>query len=194
MITKILFAGLCIATIFSSCTGTRTTKGIVTNVGDTMSFILPTSIDQSGEIRPGDTLEIKHSGKYRHCIEAEGVTLYSKQLVGADRDSHGCIGSAGYIWCEVQKNCIRLWEEGKRMESTDGSNHQAYVVFAPDSMQVEIFFSDGSDSEILQRRTLPSGIHVWNMEDDDTKSLRCEADGQWIISQRTSILFRSSIE
>ena len=32
--------------------------------------------------------------------------------VGADKDAHGCIGSAGYTYSVVRKDCIRLWEEG----------------------------------------------------------------------------------
>ena len=32
-------------------------------------------------------------------------------LVGNDRDAHGCIGSAGYTWCEVKQKCLRSWEE-----------------------------------------------------------------------------------
>ncbi|OGG50363.1 hypothetical protein A3C18_00650 [Candidatus Kaiserbacteria bacterium RIFCSPHIGHO2_02_FULL_54_11b] len=31
-------------------------------------------------------------------------------LIGGDRDEHGCIGSAGYQWCEARKECIRAWE------------------------------------------------------------------------------------
>jgi len=31
--------------------------------------------------------------------------------VGNDSDAHGCIGSAGYTWCEEKQKCIRLWEE-----------------------------------------------------------------------------------
>ena len=30
---------------------------------------------------------------------------------GSDRDSHGCIGSAGYTWCDASQKCIRPWEE-----------------------------------------------------------------------------------
>ncbi|MDA5341311.1 hypothetical protein [Stenotrophomonas maltophilia] len=30
--------------------------------------------------------------------------------VGADRDAHGCIGSAGYQWCEHSQRCERPWE------------------------------------------------------------------------------------
>ncbi len=32
-------------------------------------------------------------------------------LVGADRDAHGCIGSAGYSWCDLKNKCLRTWEE-----------------------------------------------------------------------------------
>lgn len=35
----------------------------------------------------------------------------SQQMVGNDRDAHGCIGSAGYSWCEVKNKCLRVWEE-----------------------------------------------------------------------------------
>ncbi len=33
------------------------------------------------------------------------------QLVGGDKDEHGCIGSAGYSWCEAKQKCLRIWEE-----------------------------------------------------------------------------------
>jgi len=32
-------------------------------------------------------------------------------MPGSDRDAHGCIGSAGYTWCEVKQKCLRTWEE-----------------------------------------------------------------------------------
>lgn len=32
-------------------------------------------------------------------------------LLGGDRDEHGCIGSAGYSWCEAKAECLRPWEE-----------------------------------------------------------------------------------
>ena len=31
-------------------------------------------------------------------------------LPGADRDAHGCIGSAGYAWCARENACVRPWE------------------------------------------------------------------------------------
>ena len=32
-------------------------------------------------------------------------------MPGSDRDSHGCIPSAGYEWCDALGKCIRPWEE-----------------------------------------------------------------------------------
>jgi hypothetical protein len=31
-------------------------------------------------------------------------------MVGNDTDEHGCIPSAGYVWCEELQECIRPWE------------------------------------------------------------------------------------
>lgn len=33
--------------------------------------------------------------------------------VGADRDEHGCIPSAGYRWCAKVRECVRPWELAK---------------------------------------------------------------------------------
>lgn len=33
------------------------------------------------------------------------------QIVGGDKDEHGCIGSAGYSWCEAKQKCLRVFEE-----------------------------------------------------------------------------------
>jgi len=32
-------------------------------------------------------------------------------VVGGDTDEHGCLGSAGYSWCENTQSCLRVWEE-----------------------------------------------------------------------------------
>lgn len=32
-------------------------------------------------------------------------------MVGNDKDEHGCIGSAGYEWCEAKQKCLRPFEE-----------------------------------------------------------------------------------
>lgn len=110
-------------------------------------------------------------------------------MVGSDKDEHGCIATAGYTWSEVQKDCIRLWEKGVRMESVADKANTAYIVFAPDSAKVELFFSDEQPNEILDRRSLPTGGYAWNVEDDDTKNVRLE-NGKWTISRRGQLIYQ----
>ncbi len=40
------------------------------------------------------------------------------QLVGGDKDTHGCLPSAGYTWCDAKQQCIRPWEENCTTEQT----------------------------------------------------------------------------
>lgn len=34
----------------------------------------------------------------------------SMPLPGSDRDAHGCIASAGFIWCTKESSCIKPWD------------------------------------------------------------------------------------
>lgn len=112
------------------------------------------------------------------------------EIVGGDKDEHGCIASAGYTWSEVQKDCIRLWEKGVRLASVDDAENTLFIVFSPDSTQVELFFSEeDAPNEILDRRSLPAGGYAWNMEDDDTKNVRLE-NGKWTVGQRGKLIYK----
>jgi hypothetical protein len=44
------------------------------------------------------------------CTPAEPDLAENLPLPGSDRDEHGCIGSAGYVWSEERGECICLWE------------------------------------------------------------------------------------
>lgn len=123
--------------------------------------------------------------------EAETSERKEKEaVVGSDKDEHSCIASAGYTWSEVQKDCIRLWEKGVRMNAVDDAGKTLFLVFSPDSTQVELFFSEeGVSNEILDRRGLPAGGYAWNVEDDDTKNVRLE-DGEWTVSQRGRLIYQ----
>ena len=97
-------------------------------------------------------------------------------VVGDDKDKHGCIASAGYTWSETQKDCIRLWEKGVRMNAVDDAEKMLFLVFSPDSTQVELFFSEeGMPNEILERRGLwkmmIQRMCVWKMEDGRSASV-----------------------
>lgn len=118
--------------------------------------------------------------------------------VGGDRDEHGCIGSAGYVWSSVQEKCIRVFESGVELSPTemptDGSAvFAAYVVFSQDSLRAELFLPERGGI-ILDRRTLPSGGYAWNIEDDDTYNVRRDASGEWIAEKRGNVLYRQAAQ
>ena len=158
------------------------TLSLVTSEGDTLIFSTP-GADTLARL---DSATVFWRGSYTAGMEVERIEVTPGGMPGSDRDAHGCIGSAGYIWSEVRQDCIRLFEQGIRMVDTAGN--AAYIVFSPDSSQVELFFSDGTPNEILDRRRLPNGGSAWNVEDDDTKNVRL-IDGRWDISRRGKTVF-----
>ena len=132
---------------------------------------------------------VSWGGSREKKVEAEDAAEKTA-VVGNDKDEHGCITSAGYTWCEVQRDCIRLWEKGIRMTSVADAQRTLFLVFSPDSTQVELFFSEESvPNEILDRRGLPSGGYAWNVEDDDTKNVHQE-NGEWTVSRRGRVIYK----
>lgn len=69
-------------------------------------------------------------------------SLPAVTIVGADKDEHGCIASAGYQWSELRKDCIRPFELPMSILSPDKTT-QTGVLFSADSSQVEIFSVQG---------------------------------------------------
>ncbi len=43
-------------------------------------------------------------------IDDNGTANSTGPIVGNDSDEHGCIGSAGYTWCALRNECLRVWE------------------------------------------------------------------------------------
>ena len=65
----------------------------------------------------------------------------SAVLVGADRDEHNCIGSAGYTWSQTRQSCLRVWEEGFALFDTQDKNAStaAFVLVSDNYAQMEVF-------------------------------------------------------
>lgn len=85
------------------------------------------------------------------------------KMVGADRDDHGCLASAGYTWSEALHQCVRLWEAGTRVEN---GSRAVYLVFDADSLRAEIFLPDGGS--VLCKRKAPN-THVWEPRRGDER-------------------------
>lgn len=41
------------------------------------------------------------------------VSCSSNQQAGGSRDEHGCLASAGYLWCTKTGQCERAWDIAK---------------------------------------------------------------------------------
>ncbi|WP_321821006.1 MULTISPECIES: hypothetical protein [unclassified Burkholderia] len=53
------------------------------------------------------------AGQDTQGTQTAQATEAAPPMVGGDRDAHGCIGSAGYAWCETTRQCERPWELAK---------------------------------------------------------------------------------
>lgn len=58
------------------------------------------------EQKPVENIKVETPGSNEIPVETT-----EPMLVGGDKDEHGCIGSAGYTWCESKEKCLRPWEE-----------------------------------------------------------------------------------
>lgn len=101
-----------------------------------------------------------------------------------------CKLEEGYIWSELEKRCVPIFEEGVAFTSLDAPilHGMIYVKFTPDSLHAQVFDMGTGQSEILERRMTPNGP-VWNVEDDDTKNIR-HHEGKWIIEKRGETLWQ----
>lgn len=80
-------------------------------------------------------------------------------LLGSDRDAHGCIGSAGYVWSPLLQTCVRPWEAGERFlpaAAPQGGSAQAaaYVIRRGDEPQrlVRLVNEWAGGGMLLERR------------------------------------------
>jgi len=91
----------------------------------------------------------------------------STKIVGGDTDEHGCKGSAGYKWSEAKQNCIRIWEEGVRLQDVklpagDSANLSSFVVFNADSSKVELFTPTNEKSVLISRPADCKNCKTWS--------------------------------
>jgi membrane-bound inhibitor of C-type lysozyme len=87
------------------------------DLSDGRTLSLPQTISASGirYANQDESIIFWSKGDGAFIIENE-VETYSncqaqKDILGGDRDEYGCIGSAGYVWCESKDKCLRTWEE-----------------------------------------------------------------------------------
>ena len=150
---------------------TDATMNTVTLVGtkaDTASFSTMNADKTELEgLLIGDSVEVRYAGEYQPGMEALKVTTLSKASAN---------------------NLLHLFKNGIRVEAVQGERKALYLCFALDSLRVDVYDTERKAKETLGCRTLPTGEHVWNVEDDDTKNVRY-ADGRWTVNQRGKLVY-----
>ncbi len=114
--------------------------------------------------------------------------------VGSDKDEHGCIGSAGYRWSEVQQKCIRYFEEGVRFVPATGGETTlaAYAVFSADSLKAELSIPGQEKNDILDRQACDTYGCVWKTAAADTKVLFKDPATGWNIAQGKDVIYKEA--
>ncbi len=74
-------------------------------------------------------------------------------VLGGDKDAHGCIGSAGYTYSQVKKDCVRTFEQKiKLKEVASKGDYIAAVIFSKDMKKAEVFVKDAEGGSIVLTR------------------------------------------
>ena len=66
-------------------------------------------------------------------IPNNGKSATPPAMPGSDRDEHGCIGSAGYVWCNITQQCVRPWEFNCTKPTTPAENISGEKEGAPET-------------------------------------------------------------
>lgn len=95
--------------------------------------------------------------------KTEFITNGGKEVIG-DTDMNGCATSAGYRWSSLRKDCIRVFEEGFRLNPVEDqvgsfeneledNDVSCFVIFSQDMKQAEVFLPLTKESIILNSGT-----------------------------------------
>lgn len=76
-----------------------------------------------------------------------GCSAMEPEIIGGQRDRHGCSSTAGYTWSGLKQQCIRIWEQGILVEDSGKADEWtgSYAVFSEDEEKVELYLTDSSD-------------------------------------------------
>lgn len=114
-------------------------------------------------------------------------------MVGNDKDAHGCIGSAGYTWSAVSKNCIRIFESGIRLIPTKGDETTAaFIIFSADKLVCELFVPGTKEGFLLDRHEAGKS-EKWYQMDDRTYEIH-QLKGRWICEKGGEMLYAQPIK
>lgn len=97
------------------------------------------------------------------------------QLLGGDRDEHGCIGSAGYSWCPAKDKCLRPWEEECFASAEEGIRYALATKYG--KPLAETFVSVAEEKDGFAKGSISFGTDVG----EKGGFLAAKLGAQWVI-------------
>ncbi|MGG5577399.1 hypothetical protein ACPDHL_08665 [Myroides sp. C15-4] len=92
------------------------------------TFISCTTTTKKAEAKSGEEQQVK--------------TQAETPKIGGEKDDHGCLTAAGETWSELNQTCLRLFDQGLRLNpvQVEGSAViSAFVVFNADQSKLQLF-------------------------------------------------------
>lgn len=85
------------------------------------------------------------------AITACSTQAVEKPSLGADRDTHNCIASAGQTWSQLRQECVQVFDVADiRLSDPDNKTLAIYAILSPDKQQAEVFKADFNASQIFE--------------------------------------------
>ncbi|MFH0773677.1 MAG: hypothetical protein V1922_05195 [bacterium] len=117
--------------------------------------------------------------------QAKIVVSPTQSIAGNDADKHGCIGSAGYSWCEAKQKCLRSWEETceKTSENDTELIKQALIKKNQwtdgDAIVVTISKNDGTYAKggVTEKNAQAGGGYFFAVKDKGTWIIVADGNG-----------------
>jgi len=83
----------------------------------------------------------------------DSIRTAQDTIAAMDKDEHGCLISAGYVWSVVGNECVKVYSgvplNPIELPANTDETKCVYVLFSEDGKKAELFLPDSTDSFIL---------------------------------------------
>lgn len=123
---------------------------------------------------------------------AAGCSADNAPAVGADRDAHGCISSAGYTFSALKDKCVRLWEEGVTLlpsDMQDGAVMAAYAILQDSKGEL---YLPGRTTPITMGQQYVGGQAQYNATDASGWKLTQTGPSSWQLENNGAVKYQTA--
>lgn len=105
-------------------------------------------------------------------------------LVGADKDAHGCIASAGYTWSTLKDSCVRPFEQIQLdvIDNKESYQTAAFLIVDEKKQAAEVFLKESPESIMLKH------VQAYEYENEDYKLIQDQHC--WTLIKGNTVLYK----